>query len=141
MPTATIVRISDELEANFIRLEGQPVRGGMELQPFTRPGVDGIGFVQEGKHGRPFRLIGFRDFETMTAASEGLAALRENLMGQLVTVYDSSGVAFEDIVVLAVIPREPIPILRGVGGLVVNPGAIATVEFEMVHRKWTVIAP
>lgn len=130
-----IIRDSDDFAASFLRLSGQPLRSGVEVEPFARAGVDGLGFIKVGRRGRPFTLVGFRDFDDMTAASNSVTELIDSLKGEPCTIVDSSGVEHADMICLDVRGREPRPVLLGVGGLSGSFGAVVEVEMDFVCRK------
>jgi hypothetical protein len=133
MPRSRIVYGEDEDDyVDFVRLDGQPQFSGMRLMQFERPGRHGLSFLQVGRRGSPFDLVGFRDFDTLIAASQLIDVMRQKLQGRKCTIWDSTGSEYADLLCLDVLADKPRPLLIGVGGMSEEMKAVASVRMTFV---------
>lgn len=88
----------------------------LDLQEITRPGVDGVAYRAVGLRGRPFRVKTVADCDT---PNEAFALVQSylSLQAQSVTMIDSAGITWADILVLQVMPQQPKRVQGKVGGL------------------------
>lgn len=60
----------------FLSLQGPPSLLKTSLERLQRPGVDGTGFWDVGRHGRPFSLRSACDYASFSAAMEAFERYR-----------------------------------------------------------------
>jgi len=77
-----------------------PLAGGM-LEPFTRPGCDGIGYHDRGIHGETRPLVALAAFSSVGSRTTGVNQAM-SLQGAIVSITDGSEVTTNHIAVLRV---------------------------------------
>jgi hypothetical protein len=103
---------------------------GERLEEITRPGVDGVAFRRIGKKGAAFKLQTTVD----TESAAGARTLYDNykaLQGQLVTITDTSGRIYTDIMVLNVQASAPQRILGASSGVTANPNYLLNANWQL----------
>jgi|GEM_PF-6977238 len=131
MPRSRLV--NPDTYMDFIRLENHPQLQSPLMQLFEHPGIDGLGAIKMGKRGKPFELIGFRDFLTAAGAISDLEALKADSVGQVCEIYDSAENHYINLLCLELDIAKPVPCGTIVGGLVNNSRAVCSCRIVMVH--------
>ena len=125
-------KIGDE---ELFSIAGMPELPKQQLQIVERPGVDGAGLFDLGKHGKPFQVVSKCDYADIQAAHDAAArycALIEGPPLQIVhgdVNYSGYGVYFQVLDVKAGPPRG---LVNAAGG--VNPPSQAWME-----AAWTLL--
>ena len=114
----------------FLRLSGEVNPQGDEPETFVAPGVDGLGADNIGERSREFVMISTVD----VADDVDKLALLSNykaLQSTLVTVIDSTGDTFDNVLVIHVEPVQSNSVIGGVGGKNADPAGLFSCRWEM----------
>lgn len=114
---------------NFITIKGAINLQQQRLEPFSRPGVNGESFQSLGRRAEVSTFTATRDVSTLSSAANLLTAY-SNLVGSVVIITDDLGVSWSNMLVTAVRQVSAKRIIKGVGGLVINPAVRQVVEWE-----------
>lgn len=115
----------------FLRMTGQPVVAGQQLQPETKAGTDGIGWWKLGSKGAEYSVETVVDVDTFANAVALAATYRAaQNAGALAIVY--GGVSLGNVLVLDVQATAE-AIARGFGG-------VACTSLAIVRAQWRLIA-
>lgn len=116
----------------FLNLAGYPV-GIQQVTEYTaRPGVNDFALWLQGTRGEPFELESVVDVTTH-AAGQVLAQLYRDSVGSMAALVFAS-VSFGTVAILGVPSVECQAIASGVGGLVVNPGAVVRARWRLAVK-------
>jgi hypothetical protein len=86
----------------FYRLDGSVQMAGQQIKPFTREGIDGVGFIYSGfRANEPFSLTGRQCFSS-AYSRDGFKLNANALRGTLVSVVDETGSTWNALMVMDV---------------------------------------
>jgi hypothetical protein len=114
----------------FIKMTGQPVLAGQQLQPETKAGVAGVGWWKLGSKGTEYTVETLRDFDTFANAVAAAATYKAAQdAGALAIVY--GGVGLGNVIVLSVEATAE-AVAHGQGGLAGTSTAIVRATWRLI---------
>lgn len=115
----------------FITLRGQVQPLRLMVEDITRPGVNGHAFREMARHGDPFELTGVTDVNSLADAKTAFDAMVSAWSGRLVNVVDDLGATHANLMCLNVERVESFKLLRAVGGVSNDKGAMLIVRVTL----------
>jgi len=115
---------------SFITIKGEINTLGTSLSPFSRPGIDGVGFQDIGERVEESTLNTTVDLATPGAVDSTLLAYRR-LRGTFVNITNDRNVTYTNVLILGVSVLSARPLSMGRGGLLADPAALLTCSWRV----------
>jgi len=115
---------------SFITLKGEINTLATSLSPFSRPGINGVGFQDIGTRGEETTLNTTVDLSSLGAVDSTFLAYRR-IQGTRVNITNDRNVTYTNVLILGVSVLSARPLSMGRGGLLANPAALLTCSWRV----------